>query len=142
MEKIITGDEKEQEKVLDVLVKIFSKPEEPLTKARWEKRTELDPWKEKNVLRNLYVDNKLVSTLQIFNLPIRTSKGTIMDVAGVANVGTLKEFRGKGFSGKLPDGRPSRREARGFHPHPVPRARRHNYTRSRKRIYKTSLHEA
>ena len=94
----------ELDESVQAVVEMFSPPEKPRDLAIWQPRIEHDPWKEKSCTRVLIMEGKIVSSVQIFHYPLRMAGGnTVASCAGVANVGTLREYRRRGLSGALLD---------------------------------------
>jgi len=88
---------------IQAVVEMFSPPEKPRDADIWRPRIEHDPWKEKSSARVLIMEGKIVSSVQIFYYPVRMEGGTVVSCGGVANVGTLREYRRRGLSGALLD---------------------------------------
>lgn len=61
---------------------------------------EKDPWQKDEYTRLCEVDGKLVACVQLCKRPVQTPLGELT-MGAIANVATLVEYRGRGYSSKL-----------------------------------------
>ncbi len=90
-------NEKSIKKLLDFYASVFKKT--PL--SYFEKRIKNDPFLQKGDIKIIEVNGKIISSITIFRRKLNKGNHKGVLIGGIANVGTKKEERGKGFSSLL-----------------------------------------
>lgn len=85
----------EQVECLDLWAQVFSPSHD------YFERYFRDPLWQPRYTRVCEVDGKLVAAMQVVRRPVRLADGQILWMAGIANVATLPEYRGRGYASQL-----------------------------------------
>ncbi len=85
----------EQSACLDLWTRVFTPSRD------YFERYFRDPWWQPRYTRVCEMDGKLVAAMQLVRRPVRLGNGRTLWMAGVANVATLPEYRGRGIASQL-----------------------------------------
>ncbi|MDM7461608.1 MAG: GNAT family N-acetyltransferase, partial [bacterium] len=85
----------EQAECLDLWAQVFSPSHD------YFERYFQDPLWQPRYTRVCAVDGKLVAAMQMVRRPVRLTNGQTLWMAGIANVATLPEYRGRGYASQL-----------------------------------------
>ncbi len=85
----------EQAECLDLWARVFSPSHD------YFERYFQDPLWQPRYTRVCVVDGALVAAMQVVRRPVRLTNGRTLWMAGIANVATLPEYRGRGYASQL-----------------------------------------
>lgn len=85
----------EQAECLDLWARVFAPSHD------YFERYFQDPLWKPDYTRVAIVEGRLVAAMQVVRRPVRLTQGTTLWMAGIANVATLPEYRGRGLASQL-----------------------------------------